>query len=246
MVVKIIEDYYTKRKPEMMKNFSHELEIARELLIKKFNEPKLDELFKQMKSEYEKLIPEIPYIGGLENMFTNILVISMSFLAMFRILEKEGLTLRDIGEFNYELWDIHSNMRKKEFLSISKNSAQYQFESAHVDLWKKLCETSKLRNYPDDWVMDFVEGDGKTFEWGVNYYECGIYKVFKRLDAEKYVHFFCLADYSDANISGYGFTRSQAIGFGAPMCDHRYLREYKTPRGWPSDDLAEYKNKKYP
>jgi len=126
MVVKIIEDYYTKRKPEMMKNFSHELEIARELLIKKFNEPKLDELFKQMKSEYEKLIPEIPYIGGLENMFTNILVISMSFLAMFRILEKEGLTLRDIGEFNYELWDIHSNMRKKEFLSISKNSAQYQ------------------------------------------------------------------------------------------------------------------------
>jgi len=123
---------------------------------------------------------------------------------------------------------------------IGKDPTQYPFEPAYVDYAKKLCETSKLRKYPDDWVGDFVEGDGKTFEWGFDFHECGLHKVFKRLNSEKFVYLLCLGDFSEASILGFGFSRTQTLGFGAPMCDHRYIKNYKTPKGWPPDELQEF------
>ncbi|MHA2123180.1 MAG: L-2-amino-thiazoline-4-carboxylic acid hydrolase, partial [Promethearchaeota archaeon] len=82
--------------------------------------------------------------------------------------------------------------------------------------------------------------------WGFNFHQCGFHKVFKRLNEEKYVHLFCLADFSEANILGFGFSRTQTLGFGAPMCDHRYVKNYKTPLGWPPDDLPEFEKEKIP
>ena len=223
-----------------MKNFSNELKLARDILKKNFNESKLNEIFAQMNSEYEKIIPEIPYIGGNKNPFTILLVGGMSSLAMFRILEKEGFTLRDVGEFYYKLRDKNNIIRKETLEKANKNPAQYPFEPVYIEFMKKLCETSKLRSYPDDWVGDFIEGDGKDFEWGFIFHDCGIHKVFKRLDAERFVPFFCLSDFSEADVFGFGFKRTQTLAFGAPICDHAYVKNYKTPKGWPPDNLPEF------
>ena len=241
MVKKVLKDYYVKRKPKLMKNFSKELEIARDMLKKKFGVTKVDEIFAQMKAEYEKIIPEIPYIGGNKNPYTALLVGGMSSLAMFRILEKEGFTLRDVGEFYYKLRDITNTIRKKRLEKTGKDPAQYPFELAYVEFMKTLCETSKLRNYPSDWVADYVEGDGKTFEWGFNFHECGLHNALKSSDDEKFMPFFCLTDFSEANIFGFGFSRTQVLGNGAPMCDHRYIKNIETPRAWPPDNLPEFK-----
>ena len=181
-------------------------------------------MFTQMKLEYEKLIPEIPYIGGNKNPYTIFLISGVSGLAMFRVLEKEGFTQREVGEFYYKFRDILHSIRKKRVEKRGKDPSQYPFELSHVEFMKKLCETSKLRKYPDDWVMDFVEGDGKTFEWGFNFQECGLQKLFKRLDAEKYTPFSCLTDFSEAEILGFGFSRTQTIAFGAPICDHKFVK----------------------
>ncbi len=246
MAVKVVKDYYIKRKPKLLKNFSNHIEITRDILKNKYDEAKINEMFDQMKAEYEKLILEIPYIGGGKNSFTSLLVGAISSLAMFRILEKEGYTHREIGGFYYKFRDLHNTIRKNSLEKIGKDPAQYPFESVYIDYAKRLCDTSKLRNYPDDWVADYIEGDGKTFEWGFNFHECGIHKVLKRLNAEKFTPFFCIADFSEANILGFGFFRTQSLGFGAPMCDHRYVKHYNTSRGWPPDDLPEFDKKIIP
>ena len=246
MAVKVQKDYYIKRKTKLMKDFSKEIEVTRNFLKRRFTEAKIDEIFNQMKTEYEKLIPEIPYIGGTKNPFTTLLIGGLSGLAMFRVLEHEGYTLREIGEFYYEFRDIMNTIRKKNLEKIGKDPAQYPFELTYIDFVKKLCETSKLRKYPDDWVGDYVEGDGKTFEWGFNFHECGIHKVCKRLDAEKFVPLFCLSDFSEADILGFGFSRTQTLGFGANLCDHRYIKNYKTSKGWPPDKLPEFDKNKIP
>lgn len=239
MVVRVVQDYYIKRKPKLMKDFSKSIEIGREILKRKFPDSKINELFNEMKIEYEKLIPEIPYIGGSKNSFTKLLVGGISHLAMFYVLEREGFSLRDIGEFYYEFQDINNTNRKRNLEKIGKDPAQYPFEVAYTDYAQKLCESSNLRNYPEDWVADYIKSDGKTYEWGFNFHECGIHKICKRLDAERFAPFFCLADFSEANILGFGFSRTQTLGFGALMCDHRYVKNYKTPKGWPPDDLPE-------
>ncbi|MFW9829685.1 MAG: L-2-amino-thiazoline-4-carboxylic acid hydrolase [Candidatus Thorarchaeota archaeon] len=243
MSVKIKEDYYIKRKARLLKDFDSILPILQEIFAKKFNDDKIDELFNLMKQEYEDLIPEIPYIGGKKNHHTNYLIGSATALAIIRILEKEEFTLWDIGEFLYNLSDINNKIRKKMLEDGSKDPSQFPFEKDYMDFMKLAAEMSQKRTYPEDFVTDYVEGDSKTFEWGFNVYECGIHKYFKKYDAEKYVPFICLSDFSEANIFGFEFSRTQTLSNGAPFCDHRYIKNIKTPRAWPPDNIKEFKIK---
>lgn len=226
-----------------MKDFDSILPILQRIFAKKLSDEKINELFNLMKPEYEDIIPEIPYIGGKKNFFTNYLIGGASVLAIIRILEKEGFTLWDIGEFLYNLSDINNKFRKKKMEETGNNPSQYLFEKEHMDYMKVLTEESHKREYPENWVADYIEGDGKTFEWGFNVYECGIHKFFKKYDAEKYVPFICLSDFSEANIFGFGFSRTQTLSNGAPLCDHRYIKNVETPRAWPPDNIKEFKFK---
>lgn len=38
---------------------------------------------------------------------------------------------------------------------------------------KKIAEESQKRLYPGGWMATFVEGDGKEFDIGIDYTECG-------------------------------------------------------------------------
>ena len=243
MSVKVVDDYYIKRKRKLMRNFEERIKILGDLLSRKFDNAKIDEIVSQLKAEFEKIIPEIPYIGGQKNPMTILIIGGMYNLAIFRILEKEGFTLREIGQIIYEYGDERNKLRKKGLEKIGKDPSQYPFEPEYLDMIKKMSEQSQKRTYPDDWIMDYVEGDGKSFEWGFNFSQCGIHKVYKRLGAEKYVPFLCLLDFSEANILGFGFTRTQILGCGDPICDHRYVKILKTPRAWPPDDVEEFKLK---
>ena len=50
----------------------------------------------------------------------------------------------------------------------------------------------------------------------------------------------CLGDHYEAEGLGFGFSRTQAIGFGAPICTHRFVKNYQTPNAWPPYELEEF------
>jgi hypothetical protein len=243
MSVKIVNDYYMKNKAKLTAQFDKLLHISKEILLQHFNELELEEIFNQMREEYENLIPEIPYIGGRKNSFTSMLVDGVYMLAFYRILEKKGMSYREIGDFNYKLWEKINKIRVHKLEKIGQEPVDQYFNDVYINYSKNLAKTSQQKKYPDDFVMEFVDGDAKTFDYGFKFTECGIYKVFKKLGAEKYVPFLCLADFAQGNIYGFGFTRTQTIGNGDPICDHRFLKRGTTPRAWPPDNLQEFKMK---
>ena len=241
MPTKVVKVYYIKRKRKLMRNFEERIDLLKDLLENKYDNADIEEIINQMKVEFEKILPEIPYIGGQKNPMTILLIGGMYDLAIFRILEKKGLSFREIGQLYYEFSEKRLNIRKKSMKKIGKDPSHYPFEPEYTDMTRKMSEQSQKRQYADDWIMDFMEGDGKSFEWGFNFHQCGIYNVYKRLGAEKFVPFICLSDFSEANILGFGFTRTQTLGCGDQICDHRYVKNYKTPRAWPPDNIEEFK-----
>ncbi|MBA7610278.1 hypothetical protein ES703_17485 [subsurface metagenome] len=241
MVAKIVEDFYVRKRSKFMKSFDERLTLANEELCTKFDDKKSEELISQMKAEFEKILPDIPYIGGQKNPTTLVLVKCMSDLAIFRTLEKIGFSFREIGEFHYNYVMAAHKLRKEALEKAGRDPFQYPFDLVYMDYQKKLTEETQMKRYPDDWVMDFVEGDGDSFEWGWDIQECGVQKAFKKFGDEKYLPFICLYDHYEAEGLGFGFSRTQTIGFGAPICMHRFVKNYKTPRSWPPDDLEEYK-----
>ncbi len=234
-------DYYSKRKDKLLAKFDKEISVAKNILAKKYNDLELEMITKAMRKEFEILIPKIPYIGGQMNSFTSMLVDSISILAMIRVLERKGYKYLQIGEFIYQFHEL-VNMNLKYKLQESDQDALDQFFGKnYLDYLRKLSDILKRKQYADDWVFEFIEGDGVNFDYGMNFTECGLCKVFKRLGAEKYVPFLCISDFIQANIIGFGFKRTQTIGNGAPKCDHRFLKYGTTPLTWPPHNLQEFK-----
>ena len=240
MTPKMIEDFYVKKKSKFMKSFEERLSSVKEELLKKFDAKKTEDLIEQMQTEFEKLLPDIPYIGGQKNPTTLVLVKCMSDLAVFRVLEQEGLTFEEIGEFHRN-YVLRTHKIRKEILEKSgRDPSEYPFDPVYVDYQKKLTEDTQLKLYPDDWVMDFIQGDGNKFEWGWDIKECGVQKAYKKVGSEKYLPFICLGDFYEAEGLGFGFTRTETLGFGADKCTHRFNRTVKTPKAWPPLDLEEF------
>ena len=240
MVAKIVDDFYVRKKSKFMRSFDERLAVVNEELCKKFDNKKSEELINQMKAEFEKILSDIPYIGGQKNPTTLVLVKCVSDLAIFRTLEKIGFSFREIGEFHYNYVMAALKLRKEALEKAGRDPSQYPFDSVYMDYQKKLTEETQLKLYPGDWLMDFVEGVGDSFEWGWDIQECGVQKAFKKFGDEKYLPFICLGDHYEAEGLGFGFSRTQALGFGAPFCTHRFVKNYKTPSAWPPEELEEF------
>ncbi len=239
--IRSMTDYYVKQKSKLMAQFEKYLGIINDMLKKRFKDSKIEELFTQMREEYERIIPEIPYIGGKKNLYTNMLVESVTTLPIMLVLEKKGLSYREIGKIIYDLFEIANNIRKRKLEKGGQNPTDIYFHKNTINYLKVITEQSQKKQYPYDWVWDFVEGDGKTSDYGFNISECGVHKAFKRLGAEKYVPIICLADFVTANVFEFGFTCTQTLGNGDPICDHRFIENGTTTRAWPPDHLKEYK-----
>ena len=99
---------------------------------------------------------------------------------------------------------------------------------------------TQLQRYKGEWVIKYVEGNNKTFDWGYDVFECGICKFFKQQNAEDLTPFECLIDYTSIRSAGFGFNRTQTLLNGASFCDFRYIKDGFTPRGWPPENLPEF------
>ena len=241
------QSYYIRRKPKLMKQFDNYLNAVISFMNSYFSDLNIEKLTIEMRKEYEILIPQLPHIGGSTNTMLPLLIGSASLLAVMRILEKEGMSIRDIGKFSYDFFESVSETRRsfeesgKPDLTAFMLSKDTMFQKEYIDVLKLVAKDSQVRRYPGDWVYEYVEGNGKTFNHGINFTECAIYKFFKEQNAEKFVPFICLFDFAAARASGYGFKRTQTIWNGAPFCDFRYSKEGNTLRGWPPENLPEFK-----
>ncbi len=227
-------NFYLKKKRTLLRTFDAALTIVQKVLIEYFGESKFKEISITTRNEFETIIPQIPYVGGNDNHLTDDLINAAILLPLLRFFEKEGLRFKEIGKLTYELYEAFykvippaDDIFTEEFLVKEKEHAK----------------NSKMRKYPGDWVLDFVESDGKAFNFGIDYSECGVNKFYKNQGAEHLMPIVCIADYAQAQAYGYGLKRTQTIGNGAPICDFRFIKDGFTPRAWPPDKLEEFRRK---
>ncbi len=225
------KNYYIKKKRTFMKVFDAALTIVKDILIENFGETKFNEFSAEARKVYESLLPQIPYVGSKENPLTENLTNAALLIPIFRFFEKQGLNFDEIGKLAYEMYETFYKVM------LPTNDI---FSEEYLNQLRERAKNSKLRKYPGDWVFNFIEGDGKTFTWGVDYSECGVHKFYKSQGLEHLMPIVCIADYAMARAYGYGLARTQTIGNGAPLCDFRYIKDGSSPSGWPPDNLPEF------
>jgi hypothetical protein len=168
--------------------------------------------------EYEKLIPEIPYVGGIKNFFSEMPIKAAVILALYRTLNNEGVSLEEFGKILEEITTAYMN----SFPAWVRNTAGKLWMSRLFRmLLLRQAKISKKRKYDDDFVYEVVSGEGK-YKWGINYIECGIIKFLYNQGEVELTKYACILDYLMFPAIGVHLERTGTIAYGCERCDFRF------------------------
>jgi hypothetical protein len=179
---------------------------------------------RESRQEYEALIPRIPFIGNNLAILTFYMPVTR-YLAVYRALQNQGRTVEEAGRLIYR-------MGTEEALAISPLGRRVM-EVLWFSSWlrkriKKRAIKSQRRIYPVDFVMNYVEGDGQEFDYGVDYIECANCKFLQAENAFEIAPYLCATDKPISELMGWGLYRRTTIADGSPICKFRFKKHGKT------------------
>ena len=230
--------YYIKNKEKIIKQVTSLIKAAKKEVLPIYGELDVDLIETQSRIELENMLSRLPYVGGDKAPFTPLMIQSALTIALYKVIKPLNWSDRDIGKLIYEIAESHA----QSISSIKKRLYRKAiFSKKMKNYWREWFKESQKREYPENWVGNFIEGDGKDFDYGFDFIECGWLKLIQNEGAEDIAPYACLCDYARMQAFGIGFKRTKTIAAGAETCDFRFIRNYQTQRGWPPENLEENK-----
>jgi hypothetical protein len=199
-----------------------------------FGQSRAETLVQDIQREYKALALEAPYIGSEDNIFTEWLTYGVYYLAVYQVLKSLGQTIEQAGRIIYETYETMADYPAWMLRLVGG----LKYGKGYVERLQTAAVESQQRRYPGDWVCTFIEGDGETFDYGLDIAECGICKFYHAQGAGELAPYMCLSDYVVSQAFGRGLVRYKTVAEGAEVCDFRYKqgREtfvYPLRDGWP-------------
>lgn len=220
----MIEDNYISRKQRLLKSFDRSITRSKRVLISRYGIEHTNSVISESRREYEALIPQIPFIGH-RNPLLIFLLPTSRYLAIYRVLQRMGLSVEEAGQ-------IINQMNESELKTIPillRHIIGYLwFSPLFVRRLKKRAKESQERKYPGGYVLRFIEGDGRTFDYGIDYIECAGCKFLNQQGAPELSSFMCAMDKASSDILYWGLIRTMTLAKGREKCDFRFKKGGKT------------------
>jgi hypothetical protein len=168
-------------------------------------------------------LPRLPYIGGRANPLTENLVVSGWFLSLFRAWVAAGHQEAALGA-------VTLSVARAMFARRPKLAGVVQGALARTPLvqvfFRRLAAQSQQRAHPADFLVEHVPASpGGEFDFGFNFRECGICKLFQAEGAGQLTRHMCQIDYIGSALNGLTLTRTGTIAEGASHCDFRFKHQ---------------------
>ena len=217
-------DLGTRRKVHSFERF---LNHHTDCLTRRFGAAEAAIMRREMREEYQALIPQLPYIGGRRNPWNANLAAAPMALAVYRVVLRHGGSAQDAGEVvrAYAQRMVERIPQRLRPLMLRPRPARAQ----------KVARWTQQRRYPEDWVCQIVDGAGQPFDYGMDVTECAIVKFMHAQGADEFTPWLCHLDYVMAEAAGYGLTRTKTLAWGCDRCDFRMTANGTTTTTWPPD-----------
>ncbi|MDV3297162.1 MAG: L-2-amino-thiazoline-4-carboxylic acid hydrolase [Brachybacterium paraconglomeratum] len=179
-----------------------------------------EEMLPELLRQTEELVVAAPYIGGRSNRLSRNLYLTAPLLALHRGLQARGKPLEEIAGIIYR--GTAAAYAHPAYAALLRLQGALLFTRLGRARLRRDAARRQLRRYPDDWVMEVVEGEG--FELGVDYTECGIVKYLKANGAPELAPYLCLLDYPMCDRMHVHLDRAETIAAGGERCTFRFQR----------------------
>ncbi len=180
---------------------------------------------------FAALIGAIPDIGS-GNRNQESLNEAVWLTAIAQAMQAAGLPLRDAGRLFYDLCAQAMAQRRAD---EAHAKGQVIFSAAGREALRRWADGTQQCRHPGDWVAVAVFGNGKTFDVGYDYTECGAVKVFTAHGVAGVAPYFCLNDFTLSRSQGTGLSRVHTLGQGDALCDFRYKKDGPVTQSWESE-----------
>ncbi len=215
-----MRENYVSRKPSLLRAYDKSIKRVRPTLVARFGQEQADSIIRESGQEYERLVPEIPYIGERSPMLYFLLPTSRH-LAVYRILQRHGRPLEEAGQIVYEMGEAEI----RAVPSVARRTIGYLwFSPLFKRRLKRRAAESRARQYPGGYVIDYVEGDGQEFDYGVDYIECASCKFLKAQGVPELTPYGCAVDKVASEMLGWGLSRTMTLAEGYDRCDFRFKK----------------------
>lgn len=181
---------------------------------------------REMLQEYRALIPGLPDIGGRSNPEAMSMVLAPWALALYRVVRRHGGSVEDAGEvIHYGVQKLYGRIPQPVRRSMGRSTTKERAQ-AKVRWFAE-------NHYPDNWVYEFVDGDGQGFDFGLDVTQCALVNYLHAQGADELTPYLCDLDYVTFAALGVGLTRTKTLAWGCDRCDFRVTNPGKTTSTWP-------------
>lgn len=225
-------NYYLAHRQALTEEFRQVLNDAALFLQPELGPKSTQALLRHALVNFDRLLPEFPFIGGESNWVTKFIPMAGWYAALYPPMKENGKNSEDLGRLMYELSKTGlEKIPKENALSAGKDA----FTQEYMDKFKSWAEWTRKREYPANWVADFVQGDGEEFDYGYDYTECGVVKYFQAQGVPELAPYFCLTDFPKNAVLGTGLVRKRTIAQGDGICDFRYKKGRPVIQDWTTE-----------
>jgi hypothetical protein len=228
--------YYKERKETLLKEFGHTLRLIEDFLVKRYGNDFADRLKLAVHQEYEKLIPEIPFINGFRGKPLNqFLIITAQELATYLAMKKSEKSAR-------EAWELcHEALRLKlaEIPKWKKWLMKFLFFSPPVRMIFKMRARKNEKARLGGFEIEYLVDHGSDFDFGVNYLQCGNLKFANEHGGEEFAPYICMSDIALSDSLGWGLIRTKTLADGCGHCDFRFKKDAATQITSQSPEVQE-------
>ena len=210
-----MENYYLKRKKKILARMQKILKLTKPSILKIRDE----EFYKRLSLESNKLlleiIPNIPYVGGKDNMFTIILEVNACIIALYKVMKKNGEILDNIVRIFCETTEKFFQKYPKFILKLI---GWYILSRRFIKKLANLSTETRQMKYPSNWIFTVKKGNDEEYRWKTIYSQCAICNFWKEQELEELLPYCCFFDVINSKYCNTGIQFESTIGEGSPLC----------------------------
>lgn len=213
------------RKKIITKQMKKFLKIFKPFIEEKIGVSANQRIAEKSMHKLEKSYDDMPDIGMDMNAFQKTMDFAFIVHIIYENLLMEDLSMEQIGDIIYYGFKTFIDNYPSFIMKIMKRK---QFSKKHIAYMRELARYSKTRDHIFNWVFDIVDGNGKDFEWGIDYKRCGINDFFRENNQSEIMPYICATDHCMFVKMKAGMKLDKALGRGDDCCNFRYKRNGET------------------
>ncbi|HWR40519.1 MAG TPA: L-2-amino-thiazoline-4-carboxylic acid hydrolase [Patescibacteria group bacterium] len=225
-------NYYLQHRPLFLEEFRNVLQGAAQFLKPEYGEQQTQNIVRQALEHFGQQLPAMPEVGGDKNWDTPFLLSAAWTVALYNALRSRGKTAEEVSKLIYEL-----NRHELENLPEATVQAarEKMFSPAGLQELREWADWTQKREFRENWVAAFVEGDGQGFDYGIEYTECALVKYFQAQGVPELAPYICQNDFLKSRVYGSGLERTQTIARGDGHCNFRYKQGRPVLQDWDTE-----------